>query len=185
MPTPDRAYQAYYLRQHRVLGAYLALHCWHNGYDAVIVGRSTLLHFHELTHLTEEHLSWLRRDIRPYFPQFAKFSCDGSDKLEAVVLSRVELPQDFGLEHLFYKDCAEQWRAKGFRVAALSELGICTDTFTEETAAAFLALVGAGLCIPEPPPPETPATSSPSDNFMKRVFLDLSTPPKLVTSLKT
>jgi hypothetical protein len=152
MATPDQAYYAYYLRQHRVLGAYLALHCWHNGYDAVIVDRSTLAHMHELTHFTEKHLSWLQRDIRPYFSESTKLYYSGSTKFAAVVLSRVELPQGFTTQRLQDEARAKQWRAKGFRVAALSELPTCSDTFTEKIAAAFLTLVGAGLCVPEPPP---------------------------------
>lgn len=154
MATPDQAYQAYYLRQHRVLGAFLALHCWHNGYDAVIVDRSTLAHIHELTHFTEKHLSWLQRDIRPYFPESTKLYYSGSKKFAAVVLSRVELPQGFGEQRLLDEERAKQWRTKGFRVAALSELPTCPETFAEKFAATFLTLVGAGLCIPERPAPK-------------------------------
>lgn len=155
MATPDQAYQAYYLRQHRVLGAYLALHCWHNGYDAVIVDRSTLAHMHELTHFTEKHLSWLQRDIRPYFPESTKLYYSGSKKFAAVALARVEFPTGFGAQRLHDEARAKQWRVKGFRVAALSELPTCTDSFTEHTAAAFLTLAGAGLCVPERPAPKT------------------------------
>src|SRR4051812_37210951 len=133
MAKPDQAYEAYYSRQHRVLGAYLALHCWHNGYDAVIVDRSTLAHIHELTKFTETHLSWLQRDIRPYFPESTKlYASAGAKQFAAVALSRVAIPQGFGTKSLQDKDRAKQWRTRGFRVAALSELPTCDDTFNEK-----------------------------------------------------
>ena len=152
MAKPKQAYQAYYLRQHRVLGAYLALHCWHNGYDAVIVDRSTLAHIHELTKFTETHLSWLERDIRPYFAESTKlYAPVGNKEFAAVALSRVGIPPGFGTRFLHNEERAKQWRAKGFRVAALSELPTCNNTFTEQEASSFLALAGAGLVIPERP----------------------------------
>jgi len=67
MTRPTQAYREHYRRQHRVLGAYLALHCWHEGYDAVIIPRETLEHFLKLKRFTDEHLSWLTKDINPYF----------------------------------------------------------------------------------------------------------------------
>lgn len=151
MATPNEAYYEFYRRQHRVLGAYLALHCWHNGYDAVIVSRETLAHIHKLTRFSEEHLSWLQRDIRPYFPESTKlYYTGGTKKFAAVVLSRVPLPAGFGVPSMQDRDRAKHWRKKRFRVAALSELSSCDDTFTEKTATSFMSLVGVGLSVPEP-----------------------------------
>ncbi len=149
MATPNEAYHEFYRRQHRVLGAYLALHCWHNGYDAVIVARETLAHIHELSKFTEKHLSWLQRDIRPYFPESTKLYYTASKLFGAVVLSRVEIPEGFGTGSMQDESRAKHWRAKGYRVAALSELKSCETTFTECTAASFLALVCGGLSFPQ------------------------------------
>lgn len=162
MAKPNEAYRAYYVRQHRVLGAYLALHCWHNGYDAVIVDRATLAHMHELTNFTETHLSWLQRDVRPYFAESTKLYATAGDKrFAAVALSRIPIPEGFGSRPLRDKERSEQWRAKGFRVAALSELPTCNQLFTEREAASFLALTGAGLVVPERPTPKVTARVRP------------------------
>ena len=150
MPAPNEAYYEFYRRQHRILGAYLALHCWHNGYDAVIVNRQTLAHIHELTRFSEKHLSWLQRDIEPYFPESTKlYYTSGTKKFAAVALSRFSFPSTFGKEPMKDEDRAKRWRKKGFRVVTLSELPSCHDTFTEQTAASFMSLVGVGLSIPE------------------------------------
>ncbi len=113
MATPNEAYYEFYRRQHRVLGAYLALHCWHNGYDAVIVSRGTLAHIHELTRFSEAHLSWLQRDIRPYFPESTKlYYAEGTKKFAAVALSRIPIPKGFGHTPMQDEDRAKHWRKK-------------------------------------------------------------------------
>ena len=153
MAKPDQAYYEFYRRQHRVLGAYLALHCWHGGYDAVIVSRKTLAHIHELTNFTEKHLSWLQDDIRPYFAESSKLTYTGSNKFAAVALSRVEIPSGFGRASMYDEPRAKHWRTKGFQVAALSELKTTNTVFTERDAASFLALTASGLAVPTALPP--------------------------------
>ncbi len=150
MATPDKVYKAYYRRQHRVLGAYLATHCWHNGYDAVIVDRSTLAHIHELTNFTKTHLSWLQRDIKPYFAHsFELYHSKGAKNFAAVALSRVPIPKGFGDASLDDTKRAAFWRKKDFRVAALSEMPTCESVFTEKEASSFLALISVGLVVPK------------------------------------
>ncbi|MFO1490200.1 MAG: hypothetical protein U1F77_17770 [Kiritimatiellia bacterium] len=153
MAKPDKAYQEFYCRQHRILGAFLAVHCWHNLYDAVIVGRETLAHIHQLRHFTEKHLSWLQNDIRPYFCHSEKlYYYKGSKKFAAVALSRVPIPPTFGHKAMHDVPRAKFWRGQKFKVAALAELVTCVETFTEETAASFLTLAGVGLSFPKPLP---------------------------------
>src|SRR5260221_13418797 len=130
MATPNQVYYEFYRRQHRVLGAYLSVHCWHNGYDAVIVTRETLAHIYEMTAFTDKYLGWLQTDIRPYFPESSKLYVKGSKKFGAVVLSRIQIPDGFGSLSMHDEPRAKLWRKKGFRVAAISELPTCEDTFT-------------------------------------------------------
>ena len=149
MAIPENAYYEFYRRQHRVLGAYLALHCWHNGFDAVIVSRETLAHMHELKKFTSVHLTWLERDVRPYFPVTTKlYYTEQRNKFAAVVLSRIPLPKHFGTASLKDEDRAQFWRRRKFRVAALSELRGCDTMITEKSAATFLSQVGVGLAVP-------------------------------------
>lgn len=154
MAKPSQAYYEHYKRQHRVLGAYLALHCWHNSYDAVLVSRETLAHFHEMEKFKDERLRWLRADIQPYFPHITTTSYTKTpSKFAGVALSRVLIPAAFGTESLTDEQRAAQWRKKGFRVAALSEVKTTKTLFTEREAVSFLALMASGLIIPVALPP--------------------------------
>ena len=154
MAKPSQAYYEHYKRQHRVLGAYLALHCWHNSYDAVLVSRETLAHFHEMKKFTDEHLSWLQADIQPYFPHTSTTTYTKTpSKFAGVALSRVPIPAGFGSQSLTDEQRAAQWRKKDFRVAALSELKTTKTVFTERDAASFLALMASGLVVPATLPP--------------------------------
>lgn len=157
MAKPEHAYYEHYRRQHRHLGAYLALQLWHAGYDAVIVDRSALATFHELKRFTDEHLSWLRADIRPYFPHTTTFTYTKTpSKFASLVLSRVALPPNFGDGSMSDERRAEQARASGFRVAALSEIRGLHKPFTEKSVVSFLALLACGLDFPSTPPAVAP-----------------------------
>lgn len=149
MAKPSQAYYEHFKRQHRVLGAFLALHCWHNGYDALLVDRETLSRFFELKKFTEEHLSWLREDIEPFFRHFHSLYFETPpSKFGSVVLSRVPIPTGFVEQTLTDEKRAAQWRKQSFRVAALSELKTTKILFTECEAASFLALMASGLAVP-------------------------------------
>jgi len=157
MAKPEHAYREHYRRQHRHLGSYLALQLWHAGYDAVIVDRSTLATFHELKRFTDEHLSWLKADIRPYFPHATTFTYTKTpSKFASLVLSRVSLPSDFGSGSMSDESRAEEARASGFRVAALSEIRGLHKPFTEKNVVSFLALLACGLDFPSTPSSDTP-----------------------------
>lgn len=150
MATPTEAYYEYYRRQHRILGAYLAIHCWHAGYDAVIVDRVTLAHMHEITNFTKSHLSRLRDDIRAYFPHTIELFYTNGAKFAAAAFSRIEFPSGFGNAKMQDVPRAEYWRKKDFRVCALSELRTTDLKFTEKEAATFLTQASVGMIIPTP-----------------------------------
>ncbi len=146
MAKPSKAYYEHYKRQHCVLGNYLVLQCWINGCDAVLVSRETLAHFHDIKNFTDEHISWLRNDIKPYFPHSTTtIYTKTSSKFAGLALSRVEIPTAFGRRSLTDEQRASQWRTKGFRVAALSEFRTTEALFTERDAVASIALMGCGL----------------------------------------
>ncbi|MBI5387069.1 MAG: hypothetical protein HZA90_20555 [Verrucomicrobia bacterium] len=150
MAKPSHAYYEHFKRQHRVFGAFLALHCWHNGYDALLIDRETLSRFFELKKFTEEHLSWLRKDIEPFFRHsHSLYFKIPPSKFGSVVLSRVPIPTGFVEQTLTDEKRTAQWRKQNFRVAVLSELKTTKTLFTECDAASFLALVASGLAVPE------------------------------------
>ena len=152
MSKPEQAYHEHYRRQHRVFGAYLSIHCWHNGYDAVIVPREVLARFHELKKFTTEHLEWFKNDIRPFFPHFSKFIFSKTPaKFAAVALSRVPISVSFGTGARGNVDRAERGRSEGFRVAAMEEILSIPQKLSERDAAAFLSLMASGLTVPGTP----------------------------------
>jgi len=149
MAKSEQAYYEHYRRQHRHLGAYLALQLWNAGYDGVIIDRAALATFHELKRFTEEHLSWLTQDIKPYFPHHIKCHCSKTkNKFASLVLSRVPLTQDLGATPLTDSSRAAKYRALGVRIASLIEIRTLHRPFTEKNIVSFLALVACGLDSP-------------------------------------
>jgi hypothetical protein len=149
MARPSQVYYEHYKRQHRVLGAYLLVHCWHSGYDAILVSRETLACFHELKKFTAEHLSWLQEDIKPYFPNFwATTYTRIPSKFHSIGLSRTPFPSAFGEESLSDVQRAAKWRSLKFKIAALSELNTTKTALTERDAVSFLVLMASGLAVP-------------------------------------
>ena len=156
MAKPHETHSEYNRRQHLVLGAYLAMHCWHGGYDAVIVDRFTLSRLHELEKFKDERLSWLRRDIRPYFLYSEVLHFTNKNKFGALVLSRTEIPEEFLSGNMRDEARAKRGRENDYRVCALSELKTCDTKITEESAVSFLALAANGLTFPAPLKAATP-----------------------------
>jgi hypothetical protein len=150
MAKPEQAYYEHYLRQHRHLGAYLSLLLWHEGFDGVIIDRAALATFHELKRFTEEHLSWLMEDIKPYFPHAIKINyAKTKGKFASLVLSRFPANHNLGTTPLSGPARAQKYRSLGFRMADLSELRCLHRPFTERNIVSFLALVACGLDFPK------------------------------------
>lgn len=66
--TTDQTYREAHRRQHKLLGAYLALWAWKHGVDAIVVQREQLLPFLGLERMQDKRVDWLKQDIRSFFP---------------------------------------------------------------------------------------------------------------------
>jgi len=75
-------------RQHRSLGMYAALFCWHHSKDATFVTKDLFLSFIGLERLKDIRFEWLEEDIKAYFPYVFRHT-KSSNTSEIVVLSRI------------------------------------------------------------------------------------------------
>lgn len=125
------------------------MHCWHCGFDAVIVSRKTLAHIFGLSNFTAVHMRSFLSHITPYFKKHVQLRVVGSNTFFSVALSRVDIPANFGDVALHDTARASQWRGKGFKVAAISELASCHDTFSELDIVPFMSLIASGLDYPK------------------------------------
>lgn len=76
-------------RQHRVLGMYCALYCWHHQKDAIFVSRDLFLEFIGLERLKDIRFKWLQDDINSYFPYVFTHKKENASSTKFVVLSRL------------------------------------------------------------------------------------------------
>ena len=78
-------------RQHRSLGMYCALFCWHQNKNAVFVSKDMFLSFIGLERLKDVRFQWLKQDIAAYFPHvFIHKKETNSLTIEFIVLSRIQ-----------------------------------------------------------------------------------------------
>ncbi|MBN2884647.1 hypothetical protein JXE04_01855 [Patescibacteria group bacterium] len=76
-------------RQHRVLGMYCALYCWHHQKEAIFVSKDLFLEFIGLERLKKVRFEWLQNDVNSYFPYVFIHKLSNSNSTEVFVLSRL------------------------------------------------------------------------------------------------
>jgi hypothetical protein len=89
----DKLYREACLRHHRTLAHYFAVLAWKHGADCVVIGRNALQSLFNLQVFKAKRLEWIEEDVRPWFPHIESRSSLKAARLEAVVLSRRELPR--------------------------------------------------------------------------------------------
>jgi hypothetical protein len=79
-------------RQHKVLGLYLAICCWINKLDAIVLERSDFLKFLGLERVKRARVNNFQSDIKKWFPhQYPYFKTKAADCFSAIILSRNDI----------------------------------------------------------------------------------------------
>lgn len=118
-------------RQHRLLGMYCALYCWHHQKEAIFVSKDLFLEFIGLERLKDIRFEWLQDDIHSYFPYVFIHKKENTSSTEVVVLSRLSKPDLMtNTKNAIYFNPAIFQMAKSYSkgLEALALLGVETNT---------------------------------------------------------
>lgn len=139
MAAGDVVYRTTQARLHRVLGNYLAIIAWKSGNDCIVLERSTLLKFLDLSKMKNARIDWLKEDLKPLFPECHTTNSTPSGVYATLYLSRVKIPADKGI-----------WKSMTTkkRIEALANIGIRATVVTlpkEDELIKKMALALSGL----------------------------------------
>jgi len=99
--SDDTFYRAYWLRQHRIIGQYLAVQAWIRGLDCIVLDRWELEVFLGLCRFKKKHVDWLQEDLRPWFPFQETFTATKNpSSLHSVFLSRVPISEHVSMNNM-------------------------------------------------------------------------------------
>ena len=137
-------HREYCRRQHRTLGQYLATEAWLRGIDCLVIERVDLLSFLGLKQFKSERISWLQKDLEPWFPYQVRSPSHSS--LGDLFLSRVPIADFLPGDSMTTDD----------RIARMPSDAPLTQKFSkgrrfpsEEEIIAHLAKLSAGLVLPK------------------------------------
>jgi hypothetical protein len=136
-------------RQHRLLAMHLAVCCWLNQKDAVILERATFARYLGLERIKKARVYQFNADVNSWFPFTVNFFLSNrDDSLSSIILSRTEIPQSViegsksTNERLIVAD------GVGFRLASSSKLSHRYPDIIEKNVVAELAVWASGLDNP-------------------------------------
>lgn len=87
-----KPYDEYYRRQHRIVGYYLALQAWLRNLDCIVLNRSDLQTFLNITNTGEDRIKQFTADNKPWFKFHKAYYRRGSKTyIRSLFLSRVDI----------------------------------------------------------------------------------------------
>jgi hypothetical protein len=124
---PNETYREANRRRHRLLGSYLALYAWEKKVDCVVLVRDQLVPFLEMGSLPESRIKWVIDDVYKLFPFHSVVWDNKGKKVEALYLSRQQIPANAWQNGLSTEEYVEALKNAGLntkiaKVPAESEI---------------------------------------------------------------
>lgn len=108
-------------RIHRILGNYLALCCWVNGVDAVVLDRDELYRFFGTALNDTRRVEWLAEDLRTWFPHVKKLIFR-ADAPASLYLSRVSMNDDLFKERMSDSRRVREAKERGLKISLYEDI---------------------------------------------------------------
>lgn len=118
--TPEHMYRDAYRRQHRLLGCYLALDAWMRCIDCVVLSRDQLLPFLGLKHMQNKRITWLKNDVRDFFPHHFVTVTSSAGAYATLYLARLPIPEHDHRKKMSDVDRASLFTSTGLKSALVS-----------------------------------------------------------------
>jgi hypothetical protein len=136
----QQVYRSFNQRQHRILALYLTLRAWQSGADVVVVSRSALEAFLQISRFETARKKWIKDDMAPWFPHGRVLIESGtSGKLLCIYLSRTDLKSVFPSGTMSDEQRLKGLAANGVRGIKVSKLP------SEKEMATLLSGLAGGL----------------------------------------
>src|SRR5436309_10063720 len=117
----DNPHRGFCRKQDRVLGDFLAVHCWCRGHDGIVVGRDFLRLFLSIWKFKEARLDWLRADLKPWFAHQVLYVYSGSTPA-SIFFSRVPIEEFLPSGRMSNERRIELMRPGAPRMATLNQV---------------------------------------------------------------
>jgi len=104
-------------RQHRRIGLYAVLQCWHRKLDGVAFSRSHLSRLIGLRRFKGTRIEWLRKDLAEFFPYSSTFYSTDTESFSSIFVSRRPLAGTLPMGELSSIERIRRMGSKGPRLA--------------------------------------------------------------------